>query len=506
MGTDATTRAQVQTLLDATLRGELAEADARRLYALGPEAVTLVLLATTRRLAQLRQTPPTTTAVDPATPSGQVPIYTKAPASKRRKRPGAKPGHPGARRPRPEKIDDRQDHRLPRCPHCDGKLQRSSRSRTRVIEDIPETITPVVTEHTIHRDYCPRCKRHVEPVVPDALPRCAIGHHLISLTAWFHYGLGITINSIISILDHHLQTKLTSGGLLAAWIRTAGILEPWYDQIGVQAKKSAVLHGDETGWRIEGQTCWLWCFATAQTCYYMIDPSRGSPALQSFFTDAFEGTLVTDFWAAYESVCAANRQKCFAHLLREIERVDQRNDTPAWQAFAKKLRRLLHDALRLRARSDFSPKRYASRIARLEKRLATLADWKSTLKGGKGATLANGKGDADVSNIFADADATRLARRLARHRDHMLTFLHKPDVPADNNHAERQIRPAVIIRKNSQSNRSDNGAATQAILMSIYRTLHLRGLNPTQTIAHALRTYLKTGQLPPFPETPTANG
>ncbi len=483
MGTDATTRAQVQALLDATLRGELAEADARRLYALGAEAVTLVLLATTQRLAQLRQTEPNTPAIDPATPSGQVPIYTKATASKRRKRPGAKPGHPGARRPRPEKIDDRQDHRLPRCPHCDGKLQRSSRSRTRIIEDIPETIPPVVTEHTIHRDYCPRCKQHVEPVVPDALPRCAIGHHLISLTAWFHYGLGITINSIISILDHHLQTKLTSGGLLAAWIRTAGILEPWYDQIGVQAKKSAVLHGDETGWRIEGQTCWLWCFATAQTCYYMIDPSRGSPALQSFFTDAFEGTLVTDFWAAYESVCAANRQKCLAHLLREIERVDQRNDTPAWQAFAKKLRRLVHDALRLRARSDFTPKRYAGRIARLERRLATLADGK-----------------------FADADATRLARRLARHRDHLLTFLHKPDVPADNNHAERQIRPAVIIRKNSQSNRSDNGAATQAILMSIYRTLHLRGLNPTQTIAQALRTYLKTGQLPPFPEPPTANG
>ena len=220
MGTDATTRAQVQTLLDATLRGELAEADAQRLYALGPEAVTLVLLATTQRLAQLRQTEPTPPAIDPATPSGQVPIYTKATASKRRKRPGAKPGHPGARRPRPEKIDERQDHRLPRCPHCDGKLQRSSRSRTRVIEDIPETIPPVVTEHTIHRDYCPRCKQHVEPVVPDALPRCAIGHHLISLTAWFHYGLGITINSIISILDHHLQTKI--GATAVSAVTTGG--------------------------------------------------------------------------------------------------------------------------------------------------------------------------------------------------------------------------------------------------------------------------------------------
>jgi len=483
MGTDASTRVQVQAILDAAMRGELAEADARRLHALGPEAVVLFALAMARRVAGITAAEAKASSPDPSTPSGQVPIYTKPTANKRRKRPGAKPGHPGRRRPPPEKINKHQSHRLRRCPHCDGKLQRSSRTRTRIIEDIPESITPVVTEHTIHRDYCPRCKRHVEPVVPDALPKCTIGHHLISLTAWFHYGLGITINSILSILAYHLQTKLTSGGLVAAWMRVAIILEPWYDQIGEQAKKAAVLHADETGWRIEGQTCWLWCFATAQTCYYMIDGSRGSPALRSFFTEVFDGTLVTDFWAAYESVCAADRQKCLAHLLREIERVDLRNDTPSWQAFAKKLRRLVHDALRLRARPDFTPKRYADRIARLERRLAVLADGE-----------------------YGDADATRLARRLARHRDHLFTFLHKPDVPADNNHAERQIRPAVIIRKNSQSNRSDDGAATQAIFMSIYRTLRLRGLDPNKTIANALRTYLTSGQLPPLPDAPTADG
>jgi hypothetical protein len=59
---------------------------------------------------------------------------------------------------------------------------------------------------------------------------------------------------------------------------------------------------------------------------------------------------------------------------------------------------------------------------------------------------------------------------------------------------------SVILRKNSQSNRSDRGAATQAVLMSVYRTLRLRQLNPTETITHALKTYLTTGQLPPLPE------
>ena len=79
-------------------------------------------------------------------------------------------------------------------------------------------------------------------------------------------------------------------------------------------------------------------------------------------------------------------------------------------------------------------------------------------------------------------------------------------MPPDNNHAERMIRPAVIIRKNSPCNRSERGAATQAALMSIYRTLKLRGLDPTRTIAAALKSYLITGALPPLPVANAASG
>ncbi len=79
-------------------------------------------------------------------------------------------------------------------------------------------------------------------------------------------------------------------------------------------------------------------------------------------------------------------------------------------------------------------------------------------------------------------------------------------MPFDNNLAERAIRPAVILRKNSPSNHSEQGAATQAILMSIYRTLRLRGHDPTPTITAALRTYLPTGELPPLPGQVVANG
>jgi len=56
----------------------------------------------------------------------------------------------------------------------------------------------------------------------------------------------------VDILGYHLQTKLAPGGLIDAWRRLAEVLEGWYRQIAEEAKASAHLHGDETGWRVRG--------------------------------------------------------------------------------------------------------------------------------------------------------------------------------------------------------------------------------------------------------------
>ena len=459
----------------------LTEEQARKIYAQGEEAVVFALLKLAQELAAQAAKAGGTSHDTPATPSGMKPPFAKPAVKSRGKKPGRKIGHLGSRRATPEHIDCHEEHRAEACPDCGGPLRRCTETRTRYVEDIP-VVKPVVTEHTIHRDWCPHCQKKVEPPITTALPRAHLGNRVLILTAWLHYGLGNTLSQIVAVFQFHLLLRITPGGLLHMWYRLTEILHPWYEQLQREALKSGVLHADESGWRVNGRTHWLWCFANSHLSYFMIDRSRGSPALLKFFTEEFAGTLVSDFWGAYNAVVCALRQTCLVHLLRELEHTEKyKTPGPYWPVFAKLLRRLIADAIRLWRRQDeLSSESYASRRARLLDRL-----------------------DALINTPWEAKDARRLIKRLKRHRDDLFTFLDQPGVPFDNNLAERAIRPAVIIRKNSYGNRSCQGADVQAILMSLFFTLKKRGHNPLQTIQDALATYLKTGQLPPLPANQT---
>ncbi len=459
----------------------LSREQAEAIYAQGREAVIFVLMQLAAWAAEHGQG---SAAPTPSTPSGMVPPYQKPSVSTRRKKPGAKPGHAGTCRPTAEVTRRKEHPPLGCCPGCGSQLGAPVERRFRLIEDIVET-QPEVTEHSIPRSWCPRCGKFVEPPVPEAMPHARVGHRLVTLTAWLHYGLGVTISQILAVLNHHLRFTMSAGGLVAAWQRLANLLLAWYQEIAEEVKASGVLHADETGWRLAGRTVWLWCFTTrvAKATYYMIDRCRGSPALSKFFTTAFDGVLITDFWAAYNAVVCAARQACLPHLFRELDKTDEADRSESWAAFSKKLKRLLRDAIRLGKRGDLPAARFASRRSRLDGRLAALLE-----------------GPKDNPNV------NRLLKRLRRYRDALFTFLDHDDVPSDNNHAEREIRPAVLMRKNSLCNRSEAGANAQAILMSVYRTLKMRGLDPLDTIVEALKAYVRTGSLPPLPGQETSDG
>src|SRR4029077_1719975 len=145
--------------------------------------------------------------------------------------------------------------------------------------------------------------------------------------------------------------------------------------------------------------------------------------------------------------------------------------------FSKQLKRLMRDSIRLsKQRKELSAKAFTSRRLRLDVRLREL-----------------------LAQPWEQRHARRLVKRLRRHASELFTFLDHAEVPFDNNHGERQIRPAVIARKNSYANGSEDGAETQAVLMSVFRTLKQRGHNPVSAVSDAIRTYLQSDRLPPLP-------
>ncbi len=262
---------------------------------------------------------------------------------------------------------------------------------------------------------------------------------------------------------------VSAGGLTQAWKNLASLLKPLYDEIGHRASRSAVLCADETGWRLNGVTHWLWCFVTSTLCYYVITRSRASPVVREVLGRIFKGILICDFWGAYNKISALAKQRCFYHLFTELVKVDQHNPSAGWKAFRKKLSRLLKDAIRF---AEKQKKLQAHVIKRRKERLyARLAQF--------------------LAAPNQDPDAQRLLKRLRRHQKELFTFLEYPDVSPYNNHAEQQMRKPVLTRKVSQQNRSHEGAQSQSILMSLFRSAELQGHNPVESILSIAKSSLR---------------
>jgi len=412
--------------------------------------------------------------VSPTTPSGMTPTYLKRTPEKRPKRPGRKKGHAGVCRPQPQEVDHFKEHSLECCPDCQTALKRAVKEYKRYTEDIPPIEKPQVTEHTVHGYWCSQCKKVVFAQVPDALPNATIGLRLLVFTAWLHYLVGVSVNNIVRILSVVCSFKISAGGLTQAWKNLSIFLEPVYNAIGQNISTSAVLNADETGWRLNGITHWLWCFTTKDLCYYLITRSRASPVVKQVLGTLFKGILICDFWGAYNKISALAKQRCFYHLFTELAKVDKHNTSPGWKAFRKKLARLLKDAIRLSERKDpaqFEP--FDRRKGRLYLRL-----------------------DQFLKEDHKDKDAKRLMKRLKRHKGELFTFLEYENVSPYNNHAEQQMRKPVLTRKVSQQNRSEQGAKTHAVLMSLFRSAELQGKNPVETILSLAKTTLSKAAAP----------
>jgi transposase len=368
-------------------------------------------------------------------------------------RPGRPSGHPASFRPQPDQLDERVHVPLPACPHCGGAVDQKS-PLVQYIEEIP-VVRPRVTELVTEQGWCAHCQQEVYSTHPLQTGRAGgaaaaqLGPRALALACDLNKAKGLSMRKTVAILGEHFGLKLSAGGLALLVQRVGRKVQPQYEQLALELRQSAVVHADETSWWVGGPGWWLWVFATPKLTVYVVIKSRAAAVALAVLGEAFAGVLVSDCLAIYDDLNAL-QQKCYSHHLKAVS---EALETHPQADYLSQVQALLRTAILLKALQGPGPE------PRFDQCVHTLRQRAHALLNAPRAHLAEEK----------------VRMRLWKQRDHLFTFLERPEVPATNNLAERQLRPAVIARKISCGNKTEKGAVAWAVLASVAATCRQTG-------------------------------
>jgi len=407
---------------------------------------------------QLKQKPPDPPAfVRPNRPKRQKP------AGPRKKR--ASEHNTSRRRETPTRIER---HALDRCPTCTCRLTGASIDYTREVVDIPPPPPVEITEHQVVKRWCPHCQAWHSPHLDlsgQVIGQGRIGVRIAGVVSYLRTSQRMTVRGIQAYLQTMHRLSISVGEIVELLHDTAHTLHAVVDGLKEQMRTSAVVHADETGWREDGRNGYAWVFATPGVHgvrYYEYDHSRGQAVAQRILArsegQASTGCLVSDFYCGYNAY-AGPQQRCWVHLLRDLHILKEEHPSDdAVLTWARGVRQLYDDAQTWLATpaqgAEAERKRLYSQLV----------------------TQAIGLGQQYARERKHPCNA--LAKRLLRHQDELFQFVVRDGVSADNNLAERAVRPVVVTRKISGGSRSPRGSATRMVLATLFGTWHVRGLNP----------------------------
>jgi transposase len=405
----------------------------------------------------------------------QAAPFRKGPPQPDPKTPGRKSG--GAHgthghRPPPEQIAECHEAPLPEaCPHCRGRLVETG-TADQFQTEIPRT--PRVRKFRVHIGHCEACGKRTQGRHPlqtsDALGAAAsqIGPDAQAAATLLHTRMGLSHGKVASIFRALFGITLTRGASVQIGLRAATRLEPDYQLVLDDVRRSEQIGADETGWRIGGRPAWLHAWVGDRATAYAIDSQRSADVLERVIGVDWSGVLSHDGFASYDRFEGAIHQQCVAHVLRRARDL-LASATRGAVRFPRQVIALFTEAIHWRNEASEGPPTEDQR----EQHRAAFDDRLLAL----------------VSRPRTVPEYVTLANHLRNHFEQWFAFVFDPRIEPTNWKAEHAIRPAVVNRKVWGGNRTTAGARAQGVLMSVLETCRRQACSVVDYLSQTLRAF-----------------
>lgn len=368
------------------------------------------------------------------------------------KTPGRPDNHAPANRPEPENIDQVLPAAISTCPDCGthlSDLQTHSQFQSDIV------VSTIEREFKIESGFCPccQCRHHGRNPLQtsDALGAAGnqIGPVVLTMATEMKHDLGVSYDNISQFLETYFGIYVNPSTILQAEDRLVEKAQPTFTLLLDALRQCQIVHADETGWRIGRVNAWLWVFSSPNVTIYAIRYSRGGDVPTEILGDAFDGVLIIDGLNSYD-VLEYTKGQCNAHLLRRVKEMIAKTTDKDLAEHLAALIKIIKDAISLaERRADYSETYFAQKARDCQKQL---------------------EGWLAFCECYEDDELRKLAKHMNKHLYEWFTFLRIEGVPPTNNHAERQLRPSVVVRKTNGCHKTLAGALKHAVLMSLIVT------------------------------------
>ena len=384
------------------------------------------------------------------------PSWVKPNTPKKEKGPRNKRTNSFARKAR--MADEVVCHVLENCPDCGRKLSGGTLKWKHQVVDIPP-VQVKVTDHLFIERRCGVCGKRFTPDASEVLGELVVGGkwigiYLMSLIAYLKIVCRVPVGLIRQLLSSLYDLDVSKGEICELLHEVARMGKDEYAALLEKVRGSPVVHGDETGWREDGVNGYLWSFSTPRVRYFTYNHSRAGSVVNEV-PESFMGALVADFYGGY-NIYEGIKQRCWIHFLRDLKSLAEKCESAApWVGSVKDVYYRAKATVQLSCGEEERQKLRQG----FESELLALAR---------------------PYLIVKSAPQRVLAQRIDRFLDELFPFVQYPEIPSENNAAERAVRPAVIARKVSGGTRSAKGSHTNSVLRSLFETWKLQGQNTIQ--------------------------